>query len=98
MGSCAFTTTARGATAEEAFREAVESAQFEHGHGGCTGTIAEKDEVTPITHRAMPEGDAQKYAKQLLDTDDPRVDDKWGPAGAIPLDDGCWLLFGWAPS
>lgn len=42
MGSWAFSTTAWGKTPEEAFRSAVEEARYEHGHGGYTGTIAEK--------------------------------------------------------
>lgn len=42
MGACDFSTTALGKTAEDAFRKAREEAAWEHGHGGYTGTIAEK--------------------------------------------------------
>jgi len=42
MGASTFSTRARGKTAEAAFRTAVEHAQHEYGHGGYTGTIAEK--------------------------------------------------------
>jgi hypothetical protein len=44
MGADFFTDTATGKTAREAFRQAVEHAQYESGHGGYTGTIAEKHE------------------------------------------------------
>jgi hypothetical protein len=43
MGADPFTVVAFGGTAQDAFRAAVEDAAFWHGHGGYTGTIAEKD-------------------------------------------------------
>jgi hypothetical protein len=42
MGGNTFFTTAEGRTADDAFRTAVSQAQWEYGHGGYTGTIAEK--------------------------------------------------------
>lgn len=42
MGAYEFTTVADGATAREAFNRAVDDALYESGHGGYTGTIAEK--------------------------------------------------------
>lgn len=42
MGACDFEEVGYGKTAEEAFRDAVAHAQYEHGHGGYSGTIAEK--------------------------------------------------------
>jgi len=42
MGATTFSTYGLGRTPEEAFRQAVERAQWEYGHGGYTGTIAEK--------------------------------------------------------
>jgi len=51
MGACDFFTTAKGRTAEEAFRNAVSNAQYQCGHGGYTGTIAEKDSFTDLTGR-----------------------------------------------
>lgn len=42
MGATEFTHVAFGKTAEEAFSEAIANAQWESGHGGYTGTIAEK--------------------------------------------------------
>lgn len=42
MGATDFQTYAYGKTAQEAFRAAQEHARYEYGHGGYTGTIAEK--------------------------------------------------------
>lgn len=42
MGATNFETTATGKTAREAFLNAVNEAHYWHGHGGYTGTIAEK--------------------------------------------------------
>ena len=43
MGATNYVTVSKGKTANEAFSSAHEQAQWEHGHGGYTGTIAEKD-------------------------------------------------------
>jgi len=96
MGADTFMNWAKGKTAKLAFNAAVEEACYEHGHGGYTGTIAEKSSFVMI---ALPAGqDAGEYASKLLDADDPRIDDKWGPAGCIELGDDEWLFFGWASS
>jgi hypothetical protein len=42
MGACDFESVGFGKTANDAFRQAVSEAQYEYGHGGYTGTIAEK--------------------------------------------------------
>lgn len=49
MGGTNFETTATGKTAREAFANAVSQAQWEHGHGGYTGTIAEKPGFTEFS-------------------------------------------------
>ena len=106
MGAYDFYSEAVGKTAQEAFALAVEDAAYEHGHGGYTGTIAEKSEFVMIK---LPTGqDAHRYAEQLVHGNDDRIDDKWGPAGCIdmgpePLPRGkrkChrYLFFGWASS
>jgi hypothetical protein len=46
MGSANFITKSFAKTPEEAFRSAVQQARWEHGHGGYTGTIAEKSGYT----------------------------------------------------
>jgi len=102
MGAEVFFTTSSGKTAHEAFDEAVRRARYEHGHGGYTGTIAEKGNLTVIP---LPEGEeAAAFADGLIDDCDHRVDDKWGPAGCIQTgadsDSGMkrFLFFGWASS
>jgi len=101
MGACDFVTKAVGETAEEAFGVAVEDAKYEHGHGGYTGTIAEKDSFVMID---LPEGeDPEDYAYRLIEKDDPRIADKWGAAGCIRCPDRkngqrVWLFFGYASS
>lgn len=42
MGATTFSTTAKGGNATEAFKNAREEAFYWHGHGGYSGTIAEK--------------------------------------------------------
>lgn len=101
MGADVFMTRAEGKTAKDAFNNAVEHAQYESGHGGYTGTIAEKRDFTMIT---VPSGSKPaEYADKLIGEGDRRVDDKWGPAGCIdlgPTPRGLreFLFFGWASS
>lgn len=105
MGACTFYLTAMGKDAKEAFRNAVESAKYESGHGGYTGTIAEKDSFTiiypPASIAQMKDIKERQqaifdYADKLIDEQDKRVDDKWGPAGCIQIDIGKFYFFGWA--
>ena len=94
MGATTFGCVSRGATAQEAFKSAQEDARWKHGNEGYTGTIAEKSEFTVIS---VPEGtDPLIYADQLLNEDDPRVDDKWGPAGCVRVGTDGFYFFGWA--
>ena len=96
MGACDFFTTAKGKTAREAFDNVVEEAKYENGHGGYTGTIAEKNSFTVIE---LPEGqEAYAYANDLMDEDDDRIYDKWGPAGCIKAGENEFIFFGYASS
>lgn len=96
MGACDFWTKARGSSAKEAFDKATADARYEHGHGGYTGTIAEKDSF--VTIEVPPGLDPQEYAEKLFREGDPRIDDKWGPAGCVHLGGEDYLFFGWASS
>ena len=83
MGGSTFFQYAESSTATEAFRLAVQDAQYEYGHAGYTGSIAEKDGFRKIE---LPEGrEPREYAEELISNNDPRIDDKWGPAGCIQL-------------
>lgn len=96
MGAASFENIGKGETAEEAFRAAVSQAQYDYGHAGYSGTLAEKGDYVSIP---LPDdADASEYANKLMDDGDKRIDDKWGPAGVIALGDGEWLIFGWASS
>lgn len=98
MGATTFMVKEHGKSAKEAFERAQRQARYEYGHGGYTGTIAEKDSFTEIT--TPKEKDPVEFAYNLIDKDDPRISDKWGPAGCIDLGkDGngrMFLFFGWA--
>lgn len=94
MGGTTFSTRAKGQSAKAAFDAAVRDAQYEHGHRGYTGTIAEKRSFKMIV---LPAGvDPETYAEQLIDACDPRIDDKWGDAGCFDLGNGEFYFFGWA--
>lgn len=96
MGAETFMVRVRGKTAADAFNSAIRDAQHECGHGGYTGTIAEKQSFVMIP---VDKGvDPLKFADDMLFDGDARVDDKWGPAGCIDLENGMFLFFGWASS
>jgi hypothetical protein len=102
MGAQTFMSRAVGKTAREAFDAAVAEAQYDYGHRGYTGTIAEKDSFRMID---VPDGESpSEFACRLMDEDDERIRDKWGPAGCVEVerDDKTerkeFLFFGWASS
>lgn len=95
MGADAFVTMAQGKTAKEAFRNAVADAQHQNGHGGYTGTIAEKREFVLLKPKTT---DPLKEAWDLIHEDDERISDKWGPAGCFDLGDNKFVFFGLASS
>lgn len=63
MGASDFMAEGRGKTATEAFRAAVDQAAYEYGHGGYSGSIAEKRNFVMI--KDTPEQVAARYAKEL---------------------------------
>lgn len=96
MGATDFITAAPGKDAQEAFANARADAAYWHGHGGYSGTVYEKDSFVIISAKPMTQAEAHTMADQMIQDDDARISDKWGPAGAILLDTGEWLFFGWA--
>lgn len=94
-------------TVEQAHASAVAQAQYEHGHGGYSGTLAEKHEVELYDERVMSLADAQMIADRVLShlgsAHGVRCVDKWGPTCAIAVVDDAdghpgWLFFGYASS
>lgn len=99
MSADAFFHEAKGPDPQTAFDEACEEARYWYGHAGYTGTIAEKEDYLLIDHprEGMTDKEIREYAEQLISDSDPRIDDKWGPAGCLKLSEG-FLFFGWASS
>jgi hypothetical protein len=85
VGAAGFRQYADDPDPAAAFRAARQDARHEHGNGGYTGTIAEKDDYVIITDTPMGLRQAATLAADLMDRGDPRIDDKWGPAGAIAV-------------
>lgn len=96
MGATSFITEAKGKTAREAFFEAIAHAEYTHGHSGYSGTIMEKSEYVMITVPTGFVGGPRGFARHLIDQDDHRISDKWGPAGCIDQGDGSFVFFGFA--
>lgn len=91
MGSQDFFIKKKGQykNAQEAFIEAVEDAQYEHGHGGYSGTIAEKSSfrMVEVPNRTDP----YKFASECAENSEDKFwDDKWGDAGCVEVK-GTWL-------
>ena len=100
MGAVNFFQIAIGKDADTAFRTAKGEAQYDFGHAGYTGTIAEKHSF--IIYDAPPNMSAFKYAEMIENGNcnlfkiDPMYadtlkraidcfDDKWGASVCIPL-------------
>jgi hypothetical protein len=80
-----------------AFRRARREATEAYGNRGYTGSISEKDKYRQISAVDTYE-EADDLAYKMISDADPRIDDKWGPAGAIKYTNEhnqiCWLFFG----
>ena len=71
MGAQMFIDYAKGDTAEAAFHALVSQAQYEHGHGGRSGTIAEKSEIVSLQHFLA--GDLTPAISECIDIDDVKL-------------------------
>jgi hypothetical protein len=100
MGAVVFSETVTGSTLDEAFRKAKDEAEKMYGSIGYSG-IAAKPDVILMEDFELAWREAAEHADWLIASADPRIDDKWGPAGALRLHpiDGkpAWLIFGWTP-
>lgn len=101
MGACEYENIVHGfGTAREAFDYITKEARYQHGHGGYTGTIAEKSSFRMVH---VPDGeDPFRYAEKLINGDDMRYQDKCGPANCIEFFDEkgrkAFIFFGIASS
>ena len=110
MGAEVFYNRAKGIRASKAFKEQREEACYENGHGGYTGSLAEKGDYTMSKKPSDVEADAwidmvdefdmddkeQKYYSALL-SDYKIYDSKWEDALCVPTEDG-FIFCGWASS
>lgn len=108
MGAEQFVTYAKGSNMQDAFHSAHEEAAWEHGHGGYTGTIAEKPGAYR-TPREVPRFEATREGLNAANTwawDDLNEydNDKWGECLALPVykvgsdEVEGWYFYGWASS
>lgn len=65
MGAESFQTHSYGKTTVEAFDTAVNNAQYDYGHAGYTGTIAEKDGF--IAYMTVPKGMSMDAIQEALE-------------------------------
>jgi hypothetical protein len=94
MGSTEFLSIGEGRTAREAFRNAVDDALHRYGYGGYTGSIAEKSRYMIVTKNVPEDEDLKFNLAEDYDVWPKSIQDKWGPAGAIQLDESKWIFFG----
>ena len=64
MGATNYITVSKGKNAKEAFESARSQAQWDYGHGGYTGTIAEKDSFVQFQR---PAGTRQATIKHIVE-------------------------------
>ena len=95
MGGEWFEEEGTGATAQEAFDKLVKEAQYDYGHSGYTGTIAEKPGFELVE---APEGFV--FGESDLVNALPAHLGKWDAAAAfkVPGKDDTWVFFGVASS
>jgi hypothetical protein len=95
MGACTFTTFGEGEDLQKVFTQLKKEAQYEHGRGGYTGTIAEKPGAElrqPL--KIFTREEALDFARKDSDSND-----KYGNAYAIAVQDANFvgfLFYGWA--
>lgn len=84
MGGNTFSDFGAGPTPIQAF-EVVRAKMIQiYGSRAYSGSIAEKGEIVDCGE-AETVKDAEALADKLIDEDDPRIADKWGPAGYITI-------------
>lgn len=83
MSASFFSTITRKSDPAEAFEAAVAEAFWAQPPGGYTGTVADKESYVIMQTAPLRATDAQVRAREL--DEDPRIEDKWGPAGAIAV-------------
>lgn len=100
MGGNTFSTGGFGDDAQTVFTALTEQSRHEHGNS-YNGGIGDKREFVDCGE-VPTVAEAVALADHLIDIDDKRIADKYGPAGCIrvakPTKDGkkVFVFFGWA--
>lgn len=79
-GADSFMNYGRGTDAKAVFRDLLSDAKYESGHGGYSGTIAEKSSFVMRSSTPMTMTEAQQFIHKDIERND-----KWGPAFAVPV-------------
>lgn len=110
MGACDFRKRRKGTSAKEVFEGLVSEAKHEDGHGGYTGTIAEKTSfvvveppvgMTPETLLRLAEDESEAVNpehQRIVDKARGIWSDKWGPALCVKTGENEWTFAGLASS
>lgn len=103
MGATNFRNTVKGQTAEQAFADAVREARHYYGHGGYTGSIAEKrgftvlnvPEAVPVQEwcRSIEWGEPIPGHEAAYERARRIWDDKYGPALCYAVEPGETYVF-----
>ncbi len=100
MGAHNFLDQAYGATAQEAYKDAVESAIYEYGHDAYNGTISTTNGFTIIP--LEPKETIDGWASRVLEDEGIR---KWEECACVKNPDTkeengrwLWMFAGWAAS
>jgi hypothetical protein len=100
MGGEYYSRTVQAKTDEEAvaaFENIRESCLYESGHGGYTGTFAEKEEIKilpPPPCRRTPAQEREFWTREELD-EFAQEQDKWGDAFGGKINETEYYLCGW---
>ncbi|MFF0742134.1 hypothetical protein ACFYVL_17225 [Streptomyces sp. NPDC004111] len=101
MGTTKFFTVGDGPDLPSAFTTARDLAAQRRWRR-APGRLATKSEAVLIEPEVRTYTAALRRAEELLNAFDPRIEDKWGPAGALEYTaEGTtrsWLFFGYAPN
>ncbi len=82
MGAESYLNIGKGGTAQLAFKKLVEQAQWEYGHRGYTGTIAEKGEFTEFIR---PKGMRRATVLKMIDQLEGIHEDNYGLPDVEPV-------------
>ena len=96
MGATNFACIGKGKDADEAFLAAREEALYEDGHGGYTGTIAEKDGFKLVTLTEAEKNSPDLFYAKIDELTDNEFSDKWGKAGCVKMKEDTYYFFGMA--